>query len=111
VNDSDNPVQIHSRDYWFKVVGMLQQNWALIEPQPGGTGLAVHFIDDQSGVFDRLDFADAASAERALRHNGFAPFAEDAQAQRFLRPPPPPFRTTRHCNGPIYSSGRFWQQP
>ena len=24
-------VLIQSRDYWYKVVGMLQQNWALID--------------------------------------------------------------------------------
>jgi len=27
----DDEVKITSREYWFKVVEMLQQNWALIE--------------------------------------------------------------------------------
>jgi hypothetical protein len=26
-----DPVKIESHDYWFKVVDMLQQNWALID--------------------------------------------------------------------------------
>ncbi len=25
------PVEIRSRDYWFKIVDFLQQNWALID--------------------------------------------------------------------------------
>ena len=28
---SDKPVEIRSRDYWFKVVEFLQQNWVLID--------------------------------------------------------------------------------
>ena len=32
----DEFVEILSRDYWFKVVEMLQQNWALIEPSQSG---------------------------------------------------------------------------
>jgi len=27
----DKPVEIRSRDYWFKIVEFLQQNWALID--------------------------------------------------------------------------------
>ena len=27
----DDEVKITSREYWFKVIEMLQQNWALIE--------------------------------------------------------------------------------
>lgn len=33
-NDMKNIIEIRSNDYWFKVVGMLQQNWALTPPQP-----------------------------------------------------------------------------
>ena len=41
-------MQIASRDYWFKVVEMLQQNWALIEPAE--RGVTVFFLQDASGV-------------------------------------------------------------
>jgi len=32
----ENTIAIKSRDYWFKVLGMLSQNWALIDEQEGG---------------------------------------------------------------------------
>ena len=31
-----NKVEIKSRDFWIKVVDMLQQNWALIDELPDG---------------------------------------------------------------------------
>ena len=27
-------IEINSNQFWFKIVGFLQQNWALIESQP-----------------------------------------------------------------------------
>lgn len=100
-------VQIQSRDYWFKVIEMLQQNWALIDPSENG--VAVFFMNDASGVFDTLPFASAGAAEAALRLNGFRRFSEDPEAASFLRCPEPPFNTRPHPNGPIYSAGRFWK--
>ena len=38
----EQPISITSRDYWFKVVGMLQQNWALIE-NVSADGCRVYF--------------------------------------------------------------------
>src|SRR5512135_784593 len=62
----DTPVEISSRDYWFKIVDMLQQNWALIDDNSDGR-CTVFFLGDTSGVFDRLLFPSRAEAERALR--------------------------------------------
>lgn len=104
---NDATVNIKSRDYWVKVVEMLQQNWALIDEQPDGRA-KVCFIGDTSRVFDEMMFPSVAEAERALRRNGFGRFAEDPEAKDFLLPPPPPFTRREHPNGPIYSSGRFW---
>jgi hypothetical protein len=101
-------LKIPSTDYWFKVVDMLQQNWALITPDERGT-VTVFFISDASGVFDRLSFPTIADAAAALTRNGFARYAEDQEAQDFIRPPSPPYREKAHPNGPIYSSGRFWK--
>lgn len=101
------PVEIQSRDYWFKIIEFLQQNWALIDETPAG-GL-VFFISDASGVFDQLQFPSLAEAEQALHRNGFARFAKDNKAQGFIAIPPPPFHEWAHPNGPIYSSGRFWR--
>ena len=100
-------VAIASRDFWFKIVEFLQQNWALIDSSEGG--VTVWFLDDGGGVFDRLDFPTAAEAKTALSRNGFARFAEDAQAQTFIATPAEPFHRRAHPNGPIYSSGRFWK--
>ena len=101
-------ISIESRDYWFKVVDMLQQNWALIE-STATTGVVVYFVGDTSGVFDEMVFPFLDAAAQALRRNGFSRYAEDAEARSFLRPPPPPFHRSAHPNGPIYSSGRFWR--
>jgi hypothetical protein len=102
------PVEICSRDYWFKIVEFLQQNWALIDEISDGKGCTVFFFGDTSGVFDRLSFSSVSEAEQALRRNGFARFAEDKKAQEFIGIPQPPFHEHPHPNGPIYSSGRFW---
>ena len=65
-------IPITNHDYWFKVVGMLQQNWALIE-SASADGCRVYFISDISGVFDELEFGNTVIAEAALRRN-FCPF-------------------------------------
>ena len=100
-------IPINNRDYWFKVIEMLQQNWALIES--GDSGVTVYFLSDTSGVFDEIPFDTQATAEAALRLNGFRRLSEDPQAVSFLRPPAPPFHRHSHLNAPIYSSGRFWK--
>lgn len=104
----DTPVRIASRDYWFKVVDMLQQNWALIDTTQDTAHVTVFFVHDGSGVFDRMQFRSAKEAEKALLRNGFNKFGEDTHAHDFITPPAPPFMESRHSNGPIYSSGRFW---
>ena len=101
-------ISITNHDFWFKVVGMLQQNWALIESVSADC-CRVYFLSDTSGVFDELEFADTATAEAALRRNGFTRFEEDEEAQHFLSIPGPPYFHRPHPNGPIYSSGQYWQ--
>jgi len=106
---TDKHVEIRSRDYWVKIVGMLQQNWALVDPAPEADCCTVFFLHDRSGVFDRMEFDSVQQAEFALRCNGFQRFAESGEIRRHLRVPEPPFFETTHPNGPIYSSGRFWR--
>jgi hypothetical protein len=101
-------VEIESNDYWFKIVGMLQRNWALIDTQEGG-GVVVYFIDDASGVFDRMNFQSMAFARDGLAENGFEPFSENREAKKFISPPPAQFHEANHPNGPIYSSGEYWR--
>ena len=100
-------VAIQSRDYWFKIVEFLQQNWALMDPCD--RGVKVWFFGDTAGVFNELTFASAEEARRALQRNGFRRYAEAPEVHSFIAPPTPPFRRHPHPNGPIYSSGRYWK--
>ncbi len=105
----DEYVEILSKDYWFKIIEMLQQNWALVELSQDEISCIVYFIGDTSGVFDQIKFDDVNEAERQLRINGFGRYEEDEEAKKFIVPPPPPFRRSSHPNGAIYSSGRYWK--
>ena len=49
---NEREVEIKSRDYWFKVVDFLQQNWALIDKVEDVA--IVWFFNDTSGVFDEM---------------------------------------------------------
>ena len=98
---------ITNTDYWFKVVEFLQQNWGVIETTE--SGCTVYFFGDTAGIFDQIDFNSVSEAEAALRRNGFGKYEEDKKAQEFIAKPEPPFQWQPHPNGPIYSSGRYWQ--
>lgn len=102
-------IEINNRDYWFKVVDFLQQNWALIELSDDDSTATVVFINDASGVFDRMSFTTISEAKEGLLKNGFKLLSEDLEAQKFIAAPEVPFKETHHPNGPIYSSGKFWK--
>ncbi len=59
-------VEILDNDYRFKVVDVLQPNWALIEPSQFDLSCVVYFIGDTSGYFDQIEFADIAKAGKQL---------------------------------------------
>ena len=100
-------VKIKSRNFWFKVVEMLQQNWVIIDEKSSG-GVLIYFIHDGSGVFDKMEFDSREEASDALLRNGFRKYADDKESQKFITLPKDPFFEATHPNGPIYSSGRFW---
>jgi len=102
-------VALNNDDFWVKVVEILQQNWAVIEPE-ATEAVRVYFISDASGVFDEIAFPSAEQAADALRRNGFSRYADSLDLQSFLRPPSAPFHRGHHPNGPIYSSGGFWKK-
>lgn len=103
-------IKIKSNDYWFKIVEFLQQNWALIEKNSESIECTVYFINDASGVFDRLQFPSEEDAINSLTNNNFLRYSDDAEAQKAMASPQPPFFETEHPRGPIYSSGEFWMQ-
>lgn len=47
-------VEISSKDFWFKIVDFLQQNWALIENDAESEACTIYFIHDGAGVFDHI---------------------------------------------------------
>jgi len=110
-------VTINDREYWVKLVEMLQQNWALVEDNPP-SGATIYFLldndglnatDDGSQIFDEISYPSREVACRQLARNGFQVFADtSSNLQKMLKPPPPPFYQGEHQNGRIYSSGRFW---
>src|SRR6267378_1852047 len=83
-NLMNEPVTIHSTDFWVKVVEMLQQNWALIEDEVAGA-VRVYFISDTSGVFDEIAFPSASSANEALKLNGFRRFVDSPRSVAAVR--------------------------
>lgn len=105
-DDYGKEIEIISRDYWVKIVEFLQQNWALIDPFE--SGVKVFFFHDLSGVFDEMIFPSIKEAEKGLLRNGFSRFSDNKEFSKFLAIPKPPFYRTKHPNGLIYSSGRFW---
>ena len=99
-------IDINNRDFWIKVVGMLQQNWALIGKN--GDSNAVYFLDDMGKVFDHIDFESVDEAQAALARNGFRLFAEEKKLQEIISLPREPFTYGSHPSGKIYSSGDYW---
>ena len=55
-----------SQRLWVKVLGMLEQNWCVIEEGPGG-GVELVFFDDHGKVFDHLPAANLHAAQAALQ--------------------------------------------
>lgn len=126
--DSSGPpvFSIASNKWWFKPVGMLVHNWALIEKNTDGTATAYFFHDlgttknatpgyryyqlkGRCAVVDSLDFEDEELAAFELEFNGF---------QELSKKPGPwdgsePFGTfydARETEEGIYSRGGYWKK-
>ena len=103
----DNLLNVEASKFWFKIVEMLQHNWAVVLPHDDG--VEVVFFGDTSRIFDRMDFLDSGDATSALRRNGFAIFEEDQHAQSFIAKPEPHLKDEHVYRRPIYSSGQYWR--
>lgn len=94
---------------WLKIVGFLQQNWAVIARlAPGAHAVRVWFVSDGFTAFDFIDFPNLRDAESALRRNGFGHYHESEG--EFLESDLPRFRSRALRWSPrrIYSSGQYW---
>lgn len=80
-------VNLASRDYWFKIFGMLNQLWALIEPCRQDSGVTLYKIDDNSGIVDTHWFTDEGLARVYLLQHGWQRYEAAPDAWSFLVPP------------------------
>lgn len=104
----ENLVEIKSTIYWVKIIEFLQQNWALVDELSSGE-FCIYFFSDDSGVFDSIIYPSKSEAISALKRNYFELYLDlPTDFQSFLFTPEPPFFKSKHPNGNIYSSGRFW---
>jgi uncharacterized protein (DUF1810 family) len=96
-----------SQRLWVKVLGMLQQNWCVIED---GTGDAVElvFFDDHGKVFDHLPATSLHAAQAALLANGFIWMWELSSFYQACGVPTMPLPGARKQSRPVYSSGEYW---
>ena len=106
--DTDKTRCVAPDQLWIKVVGMLQQNWAVINEAPHGA--TIGFFSDRGDVFDRLNCSAASDAEQNLKRNGFSLWIEDPQLAEFIKPPKQ-LAHSDHLHRPIYSSGEYWRAP
>jgi hypothetical protein len=98
-------IELKSKEYWVKIVGMLEQNWAIIELENEKT--TIYFIHDGSVIFDIIEYEKLYEAEYALKKNGFKLYLDNKENfTEFIFPPKMPFE---YISRPIYSSGQFWK--
>jgi hypothetical protein len=93
-------------DPWIKVVGMLQQNWAVIIER--SDSVLVVFYNDLCAVFDEMQFDSVEEATTGLLRNGFTKYSDNPQFSEFIALPEGQFVEGSHPSGRIYSSGEYW---
>lgn len=97
-------VKIEGDEFYVKVLGFLQQNWALIEV---GEKVTVWFLHDGSGVIDKLEFDSIDEAVWGLLNNGFKRYSD--QNEKFIENIKPPRRPFYAFPMNVYSSGKYWR--
>lgn len=95
-------------NYWCKVIGLGERNWAAIIPSNGR--FEVVFFMDDSCIFDKMNFFSQEQAISALEKNEFSLYKDDDLLQQYVQAPQHPFGHTEHPSGKIYSSGKYWLQ-
>ena len=114
---------ISSNDWWVKVLGMLQHNWALIDESNGS--FTIYFFHDEGfamglprgftliqvrnrcAVIDSLEFRTLDEAKEALRRNGFERL-EDNPGPWDGYQPYGNFYDARDIEDGIYSKAGYW---
>jgi uncharacterized protein (DUF1810 family) len=97
-----------SQRLWVKVMGMLQQNWCVLEPGPADS-VDLVFFDDRGRVFDWLSTTDMATAQYALHVNGFSWMWTYSSFYSAAGMPQLPQEGRRERSRPVYSNGEYWE--
>jgi hypothetical protein len=117
--------EIQSREWWIKVLGMLQHNWALIEESVDGSATVYFFHDcgatnmpfpsykmfqlkGRSAIVDSLEFDSLESACKGLRRNDFMPVKEALSGIDTGMRPQGFFYDARSSENGIYSREGNW---
>ena len=116
--------EIQSREWWIKVLGMLQHNWALIEEGADGSAAVYFFHDGEAGmgcygysraqlkgryaIVDSLDFESVQLAKEALSRNGFRLYGADELLGSDVKPQGN-FFDVRTMEEGIYSTLGNWK--
>lgn len=109
------PHDLDRKRFWVKVVGMLQQNWAVVRVDEESGHVQIWFINDHLDAFDFIDCADRVGACEALKANGFRVFSFKSHSG--LDSPIPALLKRKERFGVrwvprrIYSSGEYWEEP
>lgn len=115
--------KISNRDWWLKVLGMLQHNWALIE-EDGNGATTVYFFHDggmtlgssgyrlseirsRCAVVDSLNFPNKKAALQALEKNSFFRLAQ-RPGPWMNAYPRGHFYDARATEEGIYSNSGYW---
>ena len=107
-NSAKEYLPLFGNDFWCKPLENHQQNWALINHISDSQNVAVYFMNELSGVFDRLMFNNLDEAVLSLRKNYFLRYSENEELKEYFGPPEAPFYIAPHPKGYIYSSGKYW---
>lgn len=108
LKDIQHEAQV-SQHLWVKVLGMLQQNWCLLEQNPSGS-LDLVFFDDLGRVFDWISAPDLLAAQAVLRANRFKWMWESSSFYSAAGVPSLPEPGVRERSRPVYSSGEYWTE-
>jgi hypothetical protein len=105
--------KINNRNWFVKVLGMLSQNWALIEENDVLTATVYFFQDESPGnrpaVIDSLNFEDENEAWDALNLNGFEVLKTSPGPWMGCEPKGYFYDARPAAGKGIYSSGEFWK--
>lgn len=86
-----NPITLTSRWFWYKIFGMLNQVWALIEPLANSESVTIYWIDDNARIIESRIFDSEELASSALEHDGFKQFENEPDVWEIMCPPGGPY--------------------